>query len=831
MRLAIFVFSGLIYSIHSFAAPKNICANLFTAKPAVVSKPLKDTHIVTFEELEAAEKLAKTLKKRPVLPESPDELFYSIGMKDKDIEELFKVMDPEGKDDYMTYFLNLAKRTQGKTFADLRLKLLKLAATHLKNTLAMPSREELVKELETSDADIEKIFGDLKSLWTDMQTADLIGVRTAQFRVMNTYLKASRQLGRTLYPEELEQALKDQGLSTDFLFAKGKDGDGLFADELELKRKLWEKRRETMQKLEDFSIFSPERVEKVRQVFLNKKRIILTSTYSGLPIDKDIFQSLLQYAKSKDAEIVVIPLNTATMEMDPLLLNTPGVHVMIDGMQLTQWLKVDAVRIMGRQFDPRTGLGWLNERGQSMIAAAARFDVETIATADNEKRNHIVFAGVGSLHQKDVYRSTYLKSLIIDAKAEENHRSGGLLLEKADGYSPVNVGAPIGGFHIRQLDYADITKSNNPELTAGLKGVYDLGVLYTPIATLDMRAEALVIGDLHVASLDKTMLDALKKTILRLRPKRIIFHDLFDGKSISHWEENNPQSVTQRFQKGEMDLGKELSDIARLVNDFLALDPELEIVVVASNHDHWLYRAINDPDRAPGFNTDILDDLKTVLNKGAIATSPNPKFKDYNEFTKAPLPYALINGVRGNPLTGARGTVTINDPKRVEFLSYGRSFKVGPEDPMIAKFAVELAFHGDKGKNGSRGGNLKSMAMGIGPVVFGHTHWALGIFGHAMNVGSLTTKQPYQEGGTSNGGASVALVSPLGQKQAMIYLRGQFMTQNDQSPNLQPNVFFGGQEPRVLPSLLRKKRTSAGVGTIFSGQAPVLQTLEHDIEN
>lgn len=714
----------------------------------------------------------------------------------------------------------LIKDTETELFTKFREKLLRVASAAFKETLRLPTVEEYSQALGTPVEDIEAIYGKLDSVYSDLAATESSGYLAARKYVINAYSSVARATSRTPTMEEIQAEIQSAGKSSDFVFSSnGKPA--LYKDLADLKMIAQLTKPDLFERIVDEEVHSLDKAREVADLFVRKKRVLLTSAYSGVPVHRGTFYSLVQYAKAMDAEIVVIPLNGATSGLDPILSETPGVHILLDEIQITKWLRIDGIGVMGKMLNPLANLDLLGERGETRIIAAPRLDAVTVPITDNMLRAHQEFT-IGSLHTPDVYRSPKFIGQRTDKIASELHKMGALLVEKADGKGLFNQGETVGEFHLRQLEYIGVDKPGQPQWKPEEKGIYDLGRLFTESGVFDYRPDALVLGDLHIAQMSREVVDSLITLIKRVRPKRIVLHDFFDGTSISHHDAKDVFTMIHKFYRGESDLARELSEAAAFINSLLAIDPTIELDVIKSNHDHWLYRWIQNGDhfkaQTRDRNADIAIELGPVMMAGAAAV--NPLTGKTIRFTKDPIEYALLNGVRNDPVTGKAGTLTISDPSRVVFTDSSTSLKFGPEEPWRSEYLVEAGNHGDRSSDGGRGGSPRTMGRGGGRILYGHTHKKLMRSHNGVNIGSLLpSRVGYTMGGFSSWGSSVGLISPFGHIEALQYVDGQWFMENEDSTALSPENFYRNYKPVVIPNAKRSKEpTGAGIDQ-WSGNA------------
>jgi hypothetical protein len=225
------------------------------------------------------------------------------------------------------------------------------------------------------------------------------------------------------------------------------------------------------------------------------------------------------------------------------------------------------------------------------------------------------------------------------------------------------------------------------------------------------RPEALVLGDVHVgledAEVDAAVFGA-GGLVPALAPRRLVLHDLFDGRAVNPHERGN---ALLRAARAGATLEAELAANEAWLAAALARAPGLEAVLVpfANHHqflDRWLQGGAPEPADAELFHW-----LSWRLLAERRATGA--------------FPLALETALRRSAL----------DP-RVRFLRADESYQVG---------GVELGMHGHLGPNGARGSPLNLSRIGTrfiaghvhSPEIFQGGYWAglLARLQHGYNLG------------------------------------------------------------------------------------------------
>ena len=229
------------------------------------------------------------------------------------------------------------------------------------------------------------------------------------------------------------------------------------------------------------------------------------------------------------------------------------------------------------------------------------------------------------------------------------------------------------------------------------------------------EVDTMIWGDSHFAQKEKKVTNAFRKVCLNLGITNSVLHDVWDSKSINVHNLKDPIVQHELMKNGEDDLKKEFAQLVEEL-DWFSKNMK-ETLVIGSNHDDMLDRALVQSDwRANLKNAEFF--LKCL------------RLKLSGKATKGVIPY------------------TINK-------KFNNVIALGVDESFI-KYGVELALHGHKGPNGSRG-SITSFAKLPMPCVIGHSH-SPGIKKNCYQVGvSCKLDQGYNKGLSSWAYASTTL--------------------------------------------------------------------------
>ena len=568
----------------------------------------------------------------------------------------------------------------------------------------------------------------------------------ARNRVLNTYVTLAKTLGRTAGETELAQALDLKVEALRDLFGEGR----LFPNLVEVKNSAVAKKPKAFDRVIDTTIFTPERNEQLLKAVRERQRLIVTTAVANSPVNKDFFATLLRAAREMDAEILIFPANMQTNGLDPILLNTPGVHIITNTVDLGPSLALNNMKITAKQINPLMGLNRIGKRGQSQIFGSPKLHLRTVPTIDNEINPHFLMT-TGAVTEPIYNGKLYIQERT-NAIAAEDHVLGALILEKSLGSTTADLpGNPSlsGFFHFRHVEYV-----------AKEKGFTDINKFYTADGVKASKISAIALSDLHIGVTDPTYMRTIRDIIQKFRPERIAFHDLFNGHSVSHHDRMKLINNAMKYKDGTLDLEAELKSVTIFLNTVLSLDPKLEIRVVLSNHDLWLNRWLND---------------------GQFMHEP------HNRALGIELASVMVRGE--SPLEYAMKKYGLEYPKRVVLLQSGSWKESG----------VEMGQHGHVGANGAKG-SLNSMALATDRSIFGHTHTNQRTK-HTVNIGTATElRQDYNRDGASSWSQSFATVSIYGEIQLFILRHGEWWVQKGQNIQKLGPDFFVREYPAVRPN-------------------------------
>lgn len=423
---------------------------------------------------------------------------------------------------------------------------------------------------------------------------------------------------------------------------------------------------------------------------------VITSAQNNTPVNECFLGALENYCDINDAELFVIPLkynnpNVLVQDNEVLWDELVQDYLLDTNIKVHPLVKImGSLKINATSDNPLTGLDSLS-KGDSVIIGHQQLQMKTLPVQQDD--HPVIMTTTGTVTEKNYSISK------LGAKADFNHS-----------FSAAVVVVSNGIFHIRHLNF-DGT------------GFYDLDQYYTAVDHFHDTVEAIVTGDEHVIFIDKNVFNATYGKgglVESLKPRYIVRHDVIDCYSISHHHNYNVFTRYAKAMAGVNILSKELDEV---VDFIIKTTPQgTKNIIVSSNHHDHITRWLNecdpktDPHNAMLYHQLMYEMLKrtSFSKEGGGTYHPNP-FELYSEKT------------------------FISCGLDVEFLSRSSTFKI---------LGVEIASHGDKGNNGSRGSRPQYANL-PSKTIIGHSH-SPGITKGCYQVGtSSTLKLEYNQGASS----------------------------------------------------------------------------------
>jgi hypothetical protein len=457
------------------------------------------------------------------------------------------------------------------------------------------------------------------------------------------------------------------------------------------------------------SVLSEHEEEARNRKLSDSKYYIITAAQNATPVHKPFFTNIEAYAKFLGADIHTLiyryknPTSVFADKEDDWWANEITPYLSSVRLALNRGITlIGDLKIQPTATDPLSGLEGLTGDSTSIIGHP-RVHLKTLPVLDGHKHKFMMTTGACTI-------LNYTDSKA-GKKGEFHHTFGFVIVEIKDKDT----------YYIRQV-------------TASADGsFYDLmNKVDGGVVSKIENVEAYVMGDLHSSEKDEPLFESTLKYLDKLKPKNVMLHDIFSGKSISHHERKDPIKQYQKLQTGAAYLEKEIEVTLKDIETLLPYNP----VVVYSNHHMWIDRWIVD------------QDWKKELHNSTL----------YLKYTLIALEDKAKDGLFSYIVKDRFG-------ESVKCLSINDSFKI---------CGWELGHHGHMGANGSKGGVEQYRKFNT-KVIVGDWHTA----NRKDNVLSVGTHSKLRMGfnnGPSSWCNADAIIHENGKAQHLIFFNNEFTT-------------------------------------------------------
>lgn len=457
-------------------------------------------------------------------------------------------------------------------------------------------------------------------------------------------------------------------------------------------------------------IFTPEMTSRVESVVKSKKRFVITTAVTGMPVNENFYNSIKNYCKLNDAGLLILPTTdpaaSVPFELDSILKDEA---IIVQDVNLNDNLMISTFQTSAKQINTLTGLRRIGEREKSMIVASPKQFVEYVPVLNPEGCHALMTTGSVTTPEylsTDKYMSKRTAWL-----ADKDHEMGGIIVEiESDKL-----------FHFR------------PFQASSLGFFTDLGVKYGPTKTKQQRPEAIVLGDIHVGSLDKNVYKSTNNILKKLKPKRVFLHDVFDGMSCN--PHMSMQFLTKATLKDKLSIEAELKLTGKYLTHLKEKHPYVEEwIVVRSNHDLFIDR-----------------------------------YLDSGEYTKDPINFEICHKLALEKLEGGipfkTGLEILGfNLDKITFLGIDESYRI---------HGFECGQHGHLGSNGVRNPSNAGLEIAYGKGIFGHSHTG-GKLRKIFRVGTSTRYKLGYNKGASSWTHTLCIVNADGTAQLVNDIKGKW---------------------------------------------------------
>lgn len=411
-------------------------------------------------------------------------------------------------------------------------------------------------------------------------------------------------------------------------------------------------------------------------------KYLITSCQKGVGVNKNFLRNILLFAKTHSVDkILVIPMAGKYKDeekIDPRLQMDE--FELVDNVKLNNNLRVYDTKILPQQIDPFRGMNSKLSRDYSYILPSPKIRYASIPNTSKYPRA-LISTGA-------ITRPNYKTHTAHGRKAIEEHQYGFVFVEIQNKTY----------FNVQQIE-----ATQNGDFHYLTEKYYDGVLSYT-------SPEALILGDWHTGDTCQKVRRKTIELIEKLKPQRVIFHDMFNGHSINHHERGDLLGELRMIQNKQVGLLQEAQLVFNELSFFAKKFPEIEIFVVRSNHDDFMEKYI----RSKVF---IEDPINFMFTCSIIPKIIDPKAIPLKEML------SLIGEL----------------PTNIRFFQQDESYRVR---------GIELANHGHLGVNGSKG-SPKSYSSNNLKMITGHTH-SPALLPNGMVVGTSTKlKLSYTHGASS----------------------------------------------------------------------------------
>jgi hypothetical protein len=412
-------------------------------------------------------------------------------------------------------------------------------------------------------------------------------------------------------------------------------------------------------------------------------KYIVTNVQYNAPVNKNFLRNLLTFAKAhKVDKLLTFVQNGSYHEEDEIDQEVllAGFET-ISALTLNSNLRLKDMKILAQQINPMTGMATKLSRDYSYIMPSAKIRYQSVANTTSKPR--------AMMTTGNLTKPNYKLHTAQGQKANEQHQYGFVFVE-------------IKSNQIFTTYQVEATKNGD---------FHYLDERYVQGKRVKVQPEAIILGDWHTGVTDPKARAHSIATLKALKPKRAVFHDLFDGNSINPHKQGQLLESLHDFATKRDSLDKELKEVFKEVQFFADTFPKIQFVVAESNHDIFLRRYID--------GKLFIDNPQNFLH--VIKMIPELML---DEKPTLQVGLELFGKLPSN-------------------------FHFAKEDEEYRVRGVNLSAHQHRGVNGSKGSAISFSNYNL-KQIGGHTH-SPALFANSMTVGTNTyLKQRYMKGPSSH---------------------------------------------------------------------------------
>lgn len=496
------------------------------------------------------------------------------------------------------------------------------------------------------------------------------------------------------------------------------------------------------------SDFTDEYFDRLEHVLKSGKMFIISTVITGKAAKVDFYRSLLNWAEHNDGYILLLPSTDVAgshtmfkLNFDPIFKNDRtfiivnrknssdgnlSIDETPDGYYLNKHLWMSCIKTQAKTINPLSGFKPLvTSKDASVILGSPRQELTFNSALKNKVPRALMSTGAVTINN---YQNDYVRSCAKSAKAREAHLFGAIVVEIQD----ENI------FHFRQIQSVDGATFT------------DLDTKYTPDGSMTVAHHAtLVMGDTHAGAADEKLTEAILTQLVSFNViDEVVLHDLCDARPVSpHDVDKLMTNIAKKEQQRHL-LERNFEQIVDYLNRLTKYN--IRVVVVASNHDEHLNRALeNLPNRLKDVNNS-----QVLIKMASFYSDPENQNKSLLEYCVTHIPKNKLER-----------------PELIKWLVTDESYE---------RHGCELGQHGHLGSNGSRG-SAKQYSTFVGNAVIGHSHSAC-IVGKTFQVGTTSELDQGYNKGLSSWTRTCCLVHEDGTKQLINFIRdkdGRYSFKNE----------------------------------------------------
>ena len=461
---------------------------------------------------------------------------------------------------------------------------------------------------------------------------------------------------------------------------------------------------------EENTIYTEEYREALNEEVKRYKKFVVTTAVMGKEVNKPFADALRNYAKRNNALLIALPCEDVVSrgkKAKTIDINPEleDFRVVFKDTYINKNLCLSSIKVSAKQINPLTGLDRLTVQGQaSIIVASPKVFLRYVPNMHYDIPPALMTTGAVTVNNYDTDKYMSKRTSVL---AENDHTYGAIIVEVENDKI----------FHFRHVQ------------ASSYNSITDMGIDYLPDGSArPMDNTVMVMGDSHTGYHDRELHVATMEAALKTGVDTVFLHDVFNGTSITHHDLSKGITKARKAREHKLSLEMECYAVKNYINNIELHG--MDIFIVKSNHDSHLMR---------------------YLEEGRFVNDPT------NYYMGVKLAGVAVDGL--DPLQYAIEDILEYKSDRVHWLEEDRSCQV---------YGVEVALHGDRGANGSRG-SLQIFEKGLGNCVTAHTHSAA-ILRNAFCVGTVGLMDQGYNKGLSSWTRTCCLIYKNGTKQLINFM-------------------------------------------------------------